>query len=258
MGQLDGRIAWVTGAGTGIGRAGAIALAGEGAHVVLSSRTETTLRETERLIVAAGGSCELGRLDVADQAAVATLAASILTRHGKVDILVNSAGLNIPRRSWAQVEVSGWSEVVDINLNGTFYCCHAVMASMRERGEGTIINVSSWLGKHVSPLGGPSYTASKFGASALTESINAEEGKNGIRACCIAPGEAATPIMDRRPVKPPQLELDRMLQEDDLGRAILFVATMPARVCINDMIVTPTYNRFYAGGLETTTRPAGT
>ena len=121
---------------------------------------------------------------------------------------------------------------------------------MRRRRDGVVINISSWFGKFVTPLAGPSYTASKFGAAALTETINAEDGLNGVRACVICPAEVATPILKKRPIVPPQEEQDRMLQEEDLGRTIAFVAAMPPRACVNEIIISPTYNRFYFGGRE--------
>ncbi|MBL8673713.1 MAG: SDR family oxidoreductase, partial [Rhodospirillales bacterium] len=217
-----------------------------------SGRTAATLDQVASTIRAAGGRCDVAPLDVGDKAAVRATADRLLAAHNRIDVLVNSAGINLRERAWANVSTDGWDDVVRINLDGTFYCCHAVLPAMRAQGDGLIVNVSSWLGKHVSPLAGPSYTATKFGAAALTESINAEYGRHGVRATALKPGEAATPLMERRPVKPHQAELDRMLQEEDLGRTILFLATLPARVCVNDMIVTPTWNRFYIGGLETT------
>lgn len=255
MGLLDGKVAWITGAGTGIGRAGAIALAREGAHVVLSGRTRQTLDETARLVGDAGGSGTIAPLDVADKAAVRRVADAALAAHGRIDILVNSAGINLRERTWGQVTPEGWDDIVRINLDGTFYCCHAVLPSMRARKDGVVINVSSWFGKYITGLAGPGYTASKFGVAALSETINVEDGVNGIRACVICPGEAATPIMERRPVKPPPHELARMMQEEDLGRAILFVATLPPRVCVNEIIISPTHNRFYVGGLEAAAPP---
>ncbi len=250
MGLLDGKVVWITGAGTGIGRAGAIALAREGAHVVLSGRTRQTLDETADQVQAAGGRCGIELLDVADKTAVKRVADGVLATHGKIDILVNSAGINLRQRTWGQVAAEGWDDIVRVNLDGTFYCCHAVLPSMRARRDGLVINVSSWFGKYIMGLAGPGYTASKFGVAALTETINVEDGPNGIRACVLCPGEAATPIMERRPVKPPAEQLERMLQEEDLGRTILFVASLPARVCVNEIIISPTHNRFYVGGLE--------
>lgn len=254
MASLRGKIAWVTGAGSGIGQAGAIELARAGAHVVLSGRRRAALNQTAAMMPK--GRSTVLPLDVADQAAVARAAKSILRRHGRIDILVNSAGLNIRERAFADVRPEGWREVIDINLHGTMFTCLAVLPQMRERRDGLIINVSSWAGKHISRLTGPGYNASKFGVVGLTETINAEEGVNGIRACVICPGEVATPIMLRRPVPPSQAELDRMLQQEDLGKAVLFVASLPPRACVNELVISPAFNRFYAGGFESNRPPA--
>jgi NADP-dependent 3-hydroxy acid dehydrogenase YdfG len=189
-------------------------------------------------------------VDVADHKAVAKAADEVQRRHGHIDILVNSAGINLPKRSFLNVSVEGWDQVVAINLSGMFYCCHAVLPGMRERKGGLIINVSSWAGRYASVLTGPAYNATKRAVIALTESITIEECANGIRATSILPGEVATPIMEKRPIPPSKEERARMAQPEDLGKAILFVATMPARTCINEMIIAPTWNRLILGGLE--------
>jgi len=165
---------------------------------------------------------------------------------------VTSAGTNISgdRRNFNHLGTDGWDEVVAINLNGLFYCCHAVIPGMRRRKDGLIINISSWAGRYASKLTGPAYNATKRAVIALSESINMEECANGIRATSILPGEVATPIMEKRPVPPSREERERMAQAEDFGRAILFVATMPARTCVNELIIAPTWNRFYVGGLE--------
>ncbi len=256
MAGVKGKIAWVTGAGTGIGKAGAIALAAAGAHVVLSGRSEATLKQTAKAIAKARGKSSIVPLDVSDNDAVQSAAAAILKRHRRVDILVNSAGLNLPRRAFPDLTAEGWDQVIDINLNGTMYCVMAVLPQMRKRKDGLIINVSSWAGKFVSKFTGPAYNASKFAVSALTETINVEEAINGIRACCLCPGEVATPILDRRPVPPSRQERNRMLQEEDLGATIAFVASLPARACVNEIIISPTWNRTYVGGFESN-RPRG-
>lgn len=255
MATLSGKIAWVTGAGTGIGKAGAIDLAKAGAHVVLSGRREAALKQTARAIARSKGKCSIVPLDVSDRAAVDAAAKAILKQHKRIDILVNSAGLNVPQRTFLDVKPEGWDQVININLNGTMYCVMAVLPQMRRRKDGLIINISSWAGKYIGKVTGPAYNASKFGVSALTETINAEEGANGIRACCICPAEVATPIMDRRPVPPSQKDRARMLQEEDLGATIAFVAGLPPRACINEIIISPTWNRSYIGGHEPN-RPA--
>ncbi len=256
MAHLKGKVAWVTGAGSGIGRAGALELAKAGAHAVLSGRREAALKESAALIKKAKGSAEVVVLDVSDMKAVDKAAAAIVRKHKRVDILVNSAGLNVPNRAFVDVRPEGWREVIDVNLNGTMYCVMAVLPRMRTQQDGVIINVSSWAGKFIGKLTGPAYNASKFGVVALTETINAEECGNGIRACALCPAEVATPIMDRRPVPPSKQDRARMLQEEDLGKTILFVASMPPRVCVNEIIISPTHNRGYLGGFESNRPPA--
>jgi len=234
--ELQGKVAWITGGGSGIGLAGALELAKAGAHVVISGRTQRT-----------------NDSGLAQLKAVAATAAGIEKRHGRIDILVTSAGTNIGggRRNLKNLSLEGWDEVVAINLNGLFYCCHAVIPGMRARKDGLIINISSWAGRYASVLTGPAYNATKRAVIAITESINMEECANGIRATSILPGEVATPILEKRPVPPSQEERARMAQPEDFGRAILFVATMPARSCVNELVLAPTWNRFYLGGLET-------
>jgi NADP-dependent 3-hydroxy acid dehydrogenase YdfG len=247
---LSGKVAWITGGGSGIGLAGALELARAGAHVVISGRSRETLLSSEKQIKAAG-SGEAIALDVADQKEVSQGAQAILKRHGRVDILVNSAGVNSPKRSFRHVSVESWNQIVAVNLSGMFYCCQAVLPSMREKKEGLVINISSWAGRYASTLTGPGYNATKHAVVALTESINMEECAHGIRATSILPGEVATPILEKRPVPPTPEVRARMLQPEDLGATILFVATLPARACVNELIISPTHNRFYLGGFET-------
>ncbi len=244
-----GKVVWITGGGSGIGLAGGIELARSGAHVVISGRSAETLKKAEKEIKAAG-SGESIALDVADQQEVAKGAAEIARRHGRVDILINSAGINHPKRNFRNVSIDGWNQIVAINLSGMFYCVQAVLPGMRERKAGLIINVSSWAGRYASTLTGPGYNATKHAVVALTESINMEECMHGIRATSILPGEVATPILEKRPVPPPPEERARMLQADDLGKTILFIASLPPRACVNELIISPTWNRFYLGGLE--------
>jgi NADP-dependent 3-hydroxy acid dehydrogenase YdfG len=250
MGGLAGQVAWVTGAGTGIGLAGATELAAAGAKVVLSGRRREPLEQAVAQISAAGGVAEAVPLDVGDRAAVTTAAAAIIGRHGGVDILVNSAGLNIPNRFWKNVTDEDWGKVVDINLNGTLYCTLAVLPVMREKKRGLVINISSWAGRYDTYMTGPAYNASKLGVVALTASLNMEECANGIRGCVICPGEVATPIMKNRPVPPSAEDMARMLQPEDMGKTIRFVAEMPPHVCFNEIVISPTWNRIYLGASD--------
>src|SRR3954469_6169219 len=151
--SLKGKIAWVTGGGSGIGLAGAIELARAGAHVVISGRSAETLKQAQKEVKAVG-SVETVSVDVAQQKEVAKAADAVIKRHGRIDLLLNSAGINLPKRNFRNVSVEGWDQIVAINLSGIFYCCQAVLPGMRQRREGLIINISSWAGRRPSPLFG--------------------------------------------------------------------------------------------------------
>src|SRR3954469_24750574 len=237
------RVAWVTGGGSGIGEAGAEALAADGFTVVVAGRRKDALDAVVDKIAKAAGKAEALALDVSRADEVNKAAEQILAKHGRIDVLVNSAGVNVPKRSWADMELDGWDKLVDINLNGVLYCMHAVLPAMRKQKDGIIINVASWAGRHVSKMPGPAYTTTKHAVLALTHSFNMDECVNGLRACCLSPGEVATPILKLRPVVPSEEEQARMLQSEDLGRTIAFVASMPPRVCMNEILISPTWNR---------------
>ena len=237
------RVAWVTGGGSGIGEAGAEALAADGWTVVVSGRRKDALEQVAAKITKGGGKAEAIPLDVSIAADVNKVAEQILQRHGRIDLLVNSAGDNVPNRSRADKQLEGWDRLVDINLNGVLYCMRAVLPAMRKQKDGCIINVASWAGRHVSKMPGPAYTTTKHAVLALTHSFNMDECVNGLRACCLSPGEVATPILKLRPVVPSEEEQARMLQSEDLGRTIAFVAGMPPRVCMNEILISPTWNR---------------
>nr|HET7859491.1 SDR family oxidoreductase [Caldimonas sp.] len=251
MSPLAGQVAWITGGGSGIGLAGAVELAKAGCRVVISGRDGAKLDEAVKAANARGapdGAIEAARLDVADLAAVARVAAAIEAKHGGVDILVNSAGVNVPKRYWKETDAATFADVVAINLNGATACTMAVVKGMRARRRGTVINVSSFAGWMIGYLTGPAYSASKAGMIALSHSFNIEECVNGLRATALCPGEVATPILKKRPVEPSAEEKARMLQEDDLGRTIRFIAEMPPHACINELVISPVWNRLYIGG----------
>jgi NADP-dependent 3-hydroxy acid dehydrogenase YdfG len=250
MSTLSGKVAWITGAGSGIGQAGAVELAKAGASIVVSGRRVEALEETRKLVTAAGGQVHALALDVSDKKQVAHAAKELLERHGRCDILINSAGLNIPKRLYKDLVPDDWDKVIDINLNGALYCMTAVLPAMRVQKSGLVINIASWLGRWIGYLGGSAYGASKHAMAAMTHHLNLEEGVNGIRGCVIYPGEVATPILKTRAVPPAQEHIDRMLKAEDLGRTIRFVAEMPAHVCLNEIVISPTWNRLLVGGGE--------
>lgn len=242
MRDLTDRLVWVTGAGTGIGAAAARRLARAGCRLVLSGRRREPLQVVADEV---GGRAAVEVLDVADREAVAAVGERIAARHGPVDTLVNNAGINVPRRHWRDVSHDDWEAVFRINVDGLYYCTQAVLPAMRASGEGLIVNISSWAGVRVSFLTGPAYTAAKHAVNALTENLNMEECVNGIRACAICPGEVSTPIMDRRPVPMSPEDRARMVQPEDMGEIIWLVTAMSAHVCMNQIVISPTWNRQY-------------
>ena len=248
MGPLDGKVVWVTGAGTGIGRAAARTLAAAGASVVLSGRSKAELEAVANGICDTGKDAQVEALDISDRVAVDGVVERIVGRYGRLDVLVNSAGLNVPNRRWRDITTEAWNTVVDVDLNGAFNVCHAVLQPMRAQRDGLIINVSSMASQRVNGVSGAAYTAAKHGLNAMNESINFEHCHLGIRACALCPGEVATEILDKRPVPPSPEDRARMVQEEDVGRTIRFIAEMPGHVCLNEIHITPTWNRGYIGG----------
>jgi NADP-dependent 3-hydroxy acid dehydrogenase YdfG len=245
MGQLDGKVAWVTGAGTGIGEAGAKALAREGASVVLSGRRREPLEAVARAIETAGGRAVVEPGDMTDAKRVTEIAQGIRERFGRVDILVNNAGNNVKERSWKELTPERIDTVINANLSSAFYCAWAALPMMREQKDGVLIHTASWAGRYVSVLSGPGYTAAKHGVVAMSHELNMEEFANGIRSTVLCPGEVATPILDRRPVPVSAEDKARMIQSEDMGEIILFVATRPKHIVLNEMVIGPTWNRGY-------------
>jgi NADP-dependent 3-hydroxy acid dehydrogenase YdfG len=240
MRDLKGKIAWITGAGSGIGEAAAISLADAGMNVVLSGRGADKLAHVAKKT---GG--EVMPLDVSDKAAVMQTVDDIIARHRRIDVLVSSAGVNVKNRNWKYLTMEDWDQVIRIDLDGAFYCARAVLPHMIRQEDGLIVNISSWAGKHVGAVTGPAYSAAKFAMNAMNESLNLEAGQYGVRACAMCPGEVATPILDSRPVPPSAAERQRMVQPEDCGETIRFLASLPKHVCINELTISPTWNRGY-------------
>ena len=254
MAALTGKVAWVTGAGSGIGQAAAVALAKAGATVVLTGRRKEPLQETAAAIKKAGGKAEVKPGDLMKGATVLRIARDIEKKYGRCDILVNNAGLNILDRTWAKLTPQSAEQVIDGNLSSAFYCSSAVLPMMRKRKDGVLIHTSSMAGRNPSTLSGAAYSAAKHGVVAMSHTINMEECVNGIRSCVVCPGEVATPILDRRPIPVSKEERARMAQSEDVGDLIRYVACAPAHVCINEVWITPTWNRGYVANLQRTVK----
>lgn len=247
MRDLKGKVAWVTGAGTGIGEAAAIALAREGASVVLTGRRKEPLRAVAERIAADGGKAQARPGDLTQAAEVAKIADGIQADFGRLDILVNNAGVNIPDRAWHRLKPDGIDTLVSGNLSSALYVVQAVLPIMRSQKDGVLIHTASWAGRHVGAFAGPVYTAAKHGVVAMSHTINLEECLNGIRSCVLCPGEVATPILAfRDPPETPET-MARMVQPEDMGAIVVFVAKQPPHLCLNEILVSPTHNRGYIG-----------
>ena len=249
MGKLAGQIAWVTGAGSGIGEAAAIALAAEGAAVVLTGRTKEKLDRVAAAIKAAGGTVHVKTADLAKPAAVQKVADFIESKLGRLDILVNNAGVNIQQRTWKDLKPEGVQELVNGNLFSAFYCAMSALPIMRAQGGGLMIHTASMAGRFVSPLSGAGYTASKHAVVAMSHSLNMEECVNGIRSTAFCPGEVNTPILKKRPNPLSAEDLAKMLQPEDCGDLIRYIACLPPHVTMNEVWLTPSFNRGYVAAL---------
>jgi NADP-dependent 3-hydroxy acid dehydrogenase YdfG len=239
MNQLSGKTALVTGGSTGIGLAVARSFLQEGARVFITSRHEAKLAKARDQL---GGGDRLAYhpADVADTGQVQELVRRVNERFGSVDILVNNAGLNIKERACRQLTPETWQLLLRANLDGAFYCIHAVLPQMLERKDGLIINISSIAGKRAGPLGGAAYAASKFGMSALGLCLAAEEKDSGIRVNNIYPGEVDTPILEVRPQPVTAEQRRKILRPEDVAAAVLFVATLPPAVSVPELVIKPT------------------
>lgn len=239
------KIAWVTGAGSGIGEACAIGLAADGYEVVLTGRRKEPLEAVAKRIKEAGGRAHVKPADLTKAAAVQKVVDFIAAKLGRLDLLVNNAGLNILDRTWEKLTPAGIDDVIGANLNAAFYCARAVLPMMRAQKGGLMVHTASMAGRVVSTLSGATYTAAKHGVVAMSHSINMEECGHGIRSTVMCPGEVNTPILDKRPNKLSAAQRAEMAQPEDCAALVRFIAGMPAHVCINEVLITPTRNRGY-------------
>lgn len=249
MQRLAGKIAWVTGAGSGIGEAAALKLAEEGAVLVLTGRRTAPLEALAARIRAAGGTAEVQPADLMEMDAVKAIGAFIAGRFGRLDIVVNNAGLNITARRWSVLTPEGVDELVRGNLSSAMYCVTVALPLMRAQKDGVLIHTASMAGRVISPLSGAGYTAAKHGVVAMSHTINMEEGVNGIRSCVVCPGEVATPILDKRPNPVSAEERARMVQSEDVGDLIRYVACLPPHVVLNEVWINPAWNRSYVAAM---------
>ena len=235
----NGEVAFVTGAGRGIGRAVALALARAGAKVVACSRTLSDVDEVASLITKDGGTALALKCDVANPQEIEEAVKKAVADVGPIDILINNAGVGtVAPYEVADYAIAEWDRIVNVNLRGTFLCCRAVLPSMRERRHGTIINVVSITGREAAPLVSP-YGASKFGAVGLTQGLLAENFKYGIRVMMVNPGPTNTTIWDKKIVPLSKEVRDAMMHPEDVAEVVVYLASLPERVRIDEIVVLP-------------------
>ena len=237
--SLSGKNVLIVGGGTGIGRGVAQALAADGAAVVVAGRREEKLRETADGF-AGSPAIRFYTVDVADRDSVSKLVDWTTQELGQIDIFVNCAGVNLPKRTMRELAPEDWDRLMTINSTGAFNCMHAILPQMRERKDGIIINISSVSGVRAGLLGGVAYNASKFAMAALGITVGQEEKDTGIRITNIYPGEVETPILEMRPTPVPPERLATMLQPEDIAAATLMVANLPPRARVAELVILPT------------------
>jgi len=243
MGKLDGKIAIVTGGGTGIGRSTALMLAAKGARVVVTGRRKAPLDAVVGEVAKAGGKAVAREMDVARPAQGRALAEWVVKEFGHVDILINNAGHSSKARNARWVEQDDWDAVIAVNLTGVYALTQAVLPSMIERGGGTIVTVASVAGIRPGLMGGVPYSAAKAAVRNLMGHIHSEHRDKGIRATTILPAEVDTPILDRRPLPPDARARSTMMQPEDVARAIMLCVTLPSRTVIEEIVMVPTVQR---------------
>jgi NADP-dependent 3-hydroxy acid dehydrogenase YdfG len=247
--KLAGKIAWITGAGSGIGEAAAVALAEEGAIVILTGRTREKLENVARRINQTG-TAHVQPADLTQSGLVGDVAAWIKETFGRLDILVNNAGVNILDRHWDKLTPAGIDTLVQGNLMAALYCVQAVLPMMRAQQDGLLIHTASMAGRFIGGVSGPIYTVAKHGIVAMSHGLNMQECIHGIRSTVFLPGEVATPILDQRPNPVPPEVRARMVQSADCGDLIRYIACLPRHVVMNEVHLAPTHNRGYVANLQ--------
>lgn len=244
MSKLDGKVAVITGGGSGVGKAVALSFLKEGAKVVIAGRDPAKLAA----VVAeakAGTNIRGVPTDVSSPAQCESLIRSATEAFGRVDILVNNAGTNLKARTIRELTPEAWDMMVRTNLDGAFYCTKAVLPQMLDRKDGVVVNVVSVAGKRANPLGGAAYVAAKFGMGGLGLVLSNEEKDSGVRVSNVYPGEIDTPILVHRPTPVSEAQRAVILQPEDVAAAVLFVAALPPRVSVPELVIKPTAQMYW-------------
>lgn len=248
-GSLAGRVALVTGASSGIGAATAVALGAAGATVVAVGRRAERLRSTVGAIEAAGGTGIALEGDVARESVASDIVAQAVSRFGRVDILVNAAGV-IQAGNVANADTAEWRRVFEVNLLAALYTCHAALGPMRAQGSGDIVNIGSLACRTTSPVYN-AYATSKFALNAMTDGLRQEVGPLGIRVCMIAPGPTKTEVAEgisdpgHRDAIRAYTHQPGALEPEDVAAAVVFIVGSPPRVNVSELWIRATADVAY-------------
>ena len=241
MGRLDDKVALVTGASRGIGRATAVGLAREGANLVLAARDIGGLKQTEAAVVACGVTAEVVPTDVTSEQQIEALFARTMERFGRLDILVNNAGAFDSGRI-DQLSTEAWDKVITVNLRAPFLCTRAAFRIMKEQGGGRIINIGSISAQRVRP-GFAAYSSSKFGIDGLTHCTALDGREFGITCGCLHPGNT---LSERRASGTIPTDLEPMMSLEELAAAVVYMACQPPHVNVFELIQLPR-DQLYVG-----------
>lgn len=241
MSLIQNKVVIITGASSGLGEATAKRLAASGAKLMLGARREDRLKELVAAIAQSGGTATYRVTDVADRAQVETLAKETLSTYGRIDVLINNAGL-MPLSPLDQVKVEEWDQMIDVNIKGVLYGIAAVLPIMRQQKSGHVINLSSVAGHKVFP-GSAVYCATKYAVRAISEGLRLES--NGeIRSTNISPGAVATELTSTITDKDTAAGMTQLyaiaIDADAIARAIAYTIEQPSDVDVNEIIIRPT------------------
>ncbi|MHC5764032.1 MAG: SDR family oxidoreductase [Nostoc sp.] len=241
MSEIQNKVVIITGASSGLGEAAAKRLAASGAKLMLAARREDRLKELVAAIAQSGGTATYQVTDVADRAQVEALAKKTLSTYGKIDVLINNAGL-MPLSPLDQVKVEEWDRMIDINIKGVLYGIAAVLPIMRQQKSGHVINLSSVAGHKVF-AGSAVYCATKYAVRAISEGLRLES--NGeIRSTNISPGAVATELTTTITDKDTAAGINQLyeiaIDADAIARAIAYAIEQPDDVDVNEIIIRPT------------------
>ena len=240
MESLDGRIALITGGGTGIGRAAAIALADRGATVIVAGRRQGPLDEVVALI---GASASAITADLADPDDTERLAREVLAQHGHVDILINNAGFSSKVRSPRYTSADEWRAVMDVNTLGPMVLTRELLPAMSAQGSGDVVLVASLAALRPNVMAGVAYSAAKAAARAYMQVLAEEVRAEGIRCITVFPGEVDTPILDNRPLPPDADARATMMMPEDIADTIVLAVSLPRRTSMTEVTLAATQPR---------------